>query len=233
MDIRSHLTRQMGIDSLTARHRLTRPQAKARTRQHLLEAAQKVFLRDGFGGASLDDIAEVAGYTRGAIYSNFSGKDDLFLALLEEHFTTAIGEAELALERAATPEQRVAALQEWHAAHHERERHFTVLFMEFWLYALRNPDVRERVRALERRTRGSVARLVQESLDSYGVDSPVSAHDIASIILALDSGLCGQAYVDQGAVPPEVFGMALMLLTEGVLASGRSRRPPAKRAARR
>lgn len=212
-----------------ARERLTRDQAKARTRQYLLEAARHVFLRDGFEGASLDDIAEVAGYTRGAIYSNFEGKDDLFLALLEDHFSQAIGEAEQALAPAASPEERVAALQEWHAAHHERERHFTVLFMEFWLYALRNPEVRDRVRALERRAHEAVTRLVQESLDSYGVDSPVPARDIASIIIALDSGLCGQAYVDPDTVRPDVFGKALALLTAGVLASGAPRRGAARK----
>src|SRR5436309_12037636 len=118
-----------------ARERLSRAEAKARTRQYLLDAAKEVFLRDGFEGASLDDNAEVAGFTRGAIYSNFSGKDDLFLALLEDRFTQAIAGAEGALEPAQTPEERVAALQEWHAGHQEHERHFAALFMEFWLYA--------------------------------------------------------------------------------------------------
>ena len=63
--------------------RLTRPERKAATRRELLDAARTVFLRRGFHGASLDEIAEEAGYTKGAVYSNFEDKDALFLAVLD------------------------------------------------------------------------------------------------------------------------------------------------------
>jgi len=63
--------------------RLTRSQRQEQTRAQLLGAALRVFLRRGFHGASLDEIAEEAGYTTGAVYSNFKGKDDLFLAVLD------------------------------------------------------------------------------------------------------------------------------------------------------
>src|SRR6476620_3512679 len=66
--------------------RITRTERKARTRDELLLAARSVFLRRGFHGASLDEIAEEAGYTKGAVYSNFAGKDDLYLALLDAHY---------------------------------------------------------------------------------------------------------------------------------------------------
>src|SRR5690242_4585748 len=68
--------------------RVTRPERKARTRADLIDAAKTVFLNRGFHAASLDEIAEEAGYTKGAVYSNFEGKDDLFLAVLEEHYGT-------------------------------------------------------------------------------------------------------------------------------------------------
>src|SRR4029450_2260196 len=63
--------------------RLTRTERQGQTRSQLLDAALRVFLRQGFHGASLDEIAEEAGYTTGAVYSNFKGKDDLFLAVLD------------------------------------------------------------------------------------------------------------------------------------------------------
>ena len=66
--------------------RVTRSERKARTRASCSLAARTVFLRRGFHGASLDEIAEEAGYTKGAVYSNFAGKDDLYLALLGAHY---------------------------------------------------------------------------------------------------------------------------------------------------
>src|SRR5471032_739723 len=63
---------------------LTPERRRAMTRQHLLDAAAIVFARDGFHGATLDDVAATAGFTKGAVYSNFKSKDDLFLALLDD-----------------------------------------------------------------------------------------------------------------------------------------------------
>src|SRR4051812_11272388 len=63
--------------------RLTREQSRAQTRERLLDAARDVFARSGFHGASVDEIASAASYSTGALYSNFDGKEDLFLALME------------------------------------------------------------------------------------------------------------------------------------------------------
>src|SRR5258708_12401897 len=71
------------VDLRESRVRLTRAESRRRTRVHLLEAAAEVFARRGFHGASVEEVAEVAGYTKGAVYSNFTSKDDLFLAVLE------------------------------------------------------------------------------------------------------------------------------------------------------
>src|SRR5436853_4591753 len=71
---------------ITVAQRLLRAERKERTKAELVEAARAVFLRRGFHAASLDEIAEEAGYTKGAVYSNFDGKDDLFLAVFEDHF---------------------------------------------------------------------------------------------------------------------------------------------------
>src|SRR5438105_15844263 len=71
------------MDLKKSRTRLTRAESQARTRAHLLEAAAEVFARRGFHGASVEEVADVAGYTKGAVYSNFASKDELFLAVLE------------------------------------------------------------------------------------------------------------------------------------------------------
>src|SRR5688500_5424687 len=71
---------------------LTPDRRRAMTREHLLEAAARIFSRDGFHGASLDDIAATAGFTKGAVYSNFKSKEDLLLALMDQHMTEQFDE---------------------------------------------------------------------------------------------------------------------------------------------
>ena len=85
------------------RRRLSQAEAKEQTRQQLLAAAARVFAQKGFGGASLEEIAETAGYTTGALYYNFTGKEQLFLELLNVGMTRqAARRAEAALRRLFT-----------------------------------------------------------------------------------------------------------------------------------
>jgi AcrR family transcriptional regulator len=206
--------------------RLTREESQARTKARLLDAASEVFLRRGFHGASLEDIAEEAGYTRGALYSNFRDKDELFLAVAERHFTEDVQEVERVFAAGDTPEERVRLLQDWHGDHLEGEEGWTSLILEFWLYAMRNPSVRPRIAAMERRVRDSVTALIEQQLREMGVESPVPPRDLAAIVVALDCGIAGQRFVDRESIGPSVFGSALMLLTAGVATVG-TRRPHA------
>ena len=87
------------------RRRLTQAEAKERTRQELVAAAARVFARKGFAGASLEEIAEAAGYSTGAVYYNFAGKEELFLELIRSGWSRQIGrrtEAPRPLAAAAT-----------------------------------------------------------------------------------------------------------------------------------
>src|SRR6201996_3163022 len=83
--------------------RLSRKEAKARTRERLLDSAVKVFALKGYAGASVDDIAEAAGFTIGALYSNFSGKEDLFIALLSARSNNRMAEALAIVGDSGTP----------------------------------------------------------------------------------------------------------------------------------
>ena len=90
--------------------RLTRAESHARTRQALLDAAAQVFANRGFGGASLDEIAEVAGYTKGAVYSNFGSKDELFLAVLQDRMRRQVELLNGLAERAKAAPENVPLL---------------------------------------------------------------------------------------------------------------------------
>src|SRR5438477_12871049 len=106
------------------------------TRQHLLEAAAMVFARDGFQGSSLDEVAATAGFTKGAVYSNFRSKDDLFLALLDDRidrqFAVVTDVLESGPHDAAEQYPRIREL-----FHGEMfwDEHFSLLYVEFVLYA--------------------------------------------------------------------------------------------------
>src|SRR5580693_1477163 len=107
-------THQGGPRATVAPARLTREQSKAHTRERLLDAARSVFASSGFHGASVEEIASTAGYSTGALYSNFDGKEDLFLALMEREITEhsrVIGEA--VARRASVAERATGGAAAW------------------------------------------------------------------------------------------------------------------------
>ena len=114
------------------------------TRRDLVKAARVIFARDGFEHASIEDIAELAGKTRGAFYSNFHDKEDVFFAIFEEDLARSHQEISPRLSQATTTEQRAAALVD-HFAQLIRDRERSLLSLEFKLYAIRHPSKRKRL----------------------------------------------------------------------------------------
>ena len=122
--------------------RLTREQSRANTRERLLDAARSVFARSGFHGASVEEIASEAGFSTGALYSNFDGKEDLFLVLMEREIDEHAREIASAVrERASIAERAAGGARQWMTMI-EREPEVLLLFMEFWAYGVRDARVR-------------------------------------------------------------------------------------------
>lgn len=128
------------------RVRLTRVEQREETRRRLLDAARQIFARRGYEAASVEEIAEAAGFTRGAFYSNFRDKDELFVAILEERMTAEAGE--IAAAARATPDwpTRVVVLREHYVRSHRKDT--AVLYAELQLAAARHPDLRRKLRVL-------------------------------------------------------------------------------------
>jgi len=124
----------------------------AATRHRLLAAAETVFARNGFEAARLEDIAALAGYTRGAFYAHFEGKEDIFFALLEQWVAERIGEVNAVLEKQKNPQARLRALRD-HYTHSRKDRRLVLLSLEFKLFALRHPETHARLRARHERLR--------------------------------------------------------------------------------
>ena len=108
--------------------RLTREESRLQTREKLMLAAAKMFAREGLGGASIDRIAEEAGYTKGAFYSNFDSKEDIFLQLIETTTRQNIEKIETALAGVSDPEEIIEAVCAWANSHtHEPDMRPLVL----------------------------------------------------------------------------------------------------------
>jgi AcrR family transcriptional regulator len=125
------------------------------TRRKLLEAALRVFSRDGFEAARIEDIAAESGHTRGAFYANFDTKEDLFFALLEEHSSKRLLDLQRRLEKCGDLAGRLKMLRAFYLER-ATDRQSMLLTLEFKLFALRHPKMRARLAAAHRRIRASL-----------------------------------------------------------------------------
>ncbi len=167
--------------------RMTREETREQTRERLLSAARTVFARSGFGGASIDVIAERAGYSRGAFYSNFASKEAIFLELLARHME---GEREAGRRIAASStdlDQIIDALAKRYATD-QNDQDWCMLSVEFSLQEGRSPAFAEQAAELNAAHLAGAAEVVQrlcEVADARGVD-PRRA---AALFLAFRQGL--------------------------------------------
>ena len=205
------------------RKRLTRDQAKAQTRSRLLQAAGTVFARRGFQAASLEEVAEEAGYSKGAVYSNFTGKEDLFAALLEQRCHDQLAEIQAALWAEPLTAARLRQIGDTLGARIQHDREWTLLFVEFWARAVRDPELGRRFAAIWQQARGGLAELIARHATDRGVDLPVAPQQLAAAAMALANGLALQLLADPERVSPQTLGNALGLLFAGLHAFGDER----------
>jgi AcrR family transcriptional regulator len=194
--------------------RLTRAESQQRTRDKLLATAKAAFLRDGYAATSLDKIAEMAGFSKGAVYSNFKNKDELCLLVLDvirNERAAALGQA---IAGQSSLEDRLAAFQKW-AEKNIGDRAWTALEVEFGVHAARDPELS---RALASRARGirdvaaiAVATYMKEL--GPGVTLPMSPEDVAVALLSLGVGLGMQRAIDP-TMPVRVLSDLLRLLAK-------------------
>jgi len=187
--------------------RSRREQRKEETRAELVTAAADVFARRGFHGASLQEIAREAGYSTGAIYWHFSGKDDLFLAVYEAYTTTRVREFEDIHARAQGEfSQRARTYADQWMARLRRDPEFMVLSLEFLVHAWRNPQLREAFGNRVASGRLALARILEEAAHERGLDLPMPAEEIATVLRELGSGLGLAKLADPEAFPDQLFG---------------------------
>ena len=186
------------------------------TRRKLLGAAERIFARSGFEAARLEDIAALAGYTRGAFYANFEGKEDIFFALLEDWVGRRIATVEAVLERDLSAAERLRELREYYAQL-ATDRRFVLLSFEFRLFAIRHPRAHARLRAWQRRLRATVGNILRRVMKESGRALPLSGIAVATGFGALSNALLLEHLVDQHSVSEEEIRHLLGVFFDAVL----------------
>ena len=206
-----------------APHAVSRQRARTEaTRKRLLAAAEKTFARDGFEAARLEDIASLAGYTRGAFYANFKSKEDIFFALLEEWVGRRVAEVTALLEREDSPAKRLRALRE-HYAQLAKDRRLVLLSLEFKLFAIRHPEAHARLRARQRPLRACGGDLVRRIAHEIGRDLPISSTSAATGLGALSNALLLEHLVDNAIVTDQDIRFLLGAFFDAILGTHTNR----------
>ncbi len=184
---------------------LTRKERQEQTREQLVEAAARVFARRGYHRATVDEIAAEAGFTIGALYSNFETKEKLFLAIADRQVETrvseisavadaAVGDGEPGVEAAAQLRVFLEADPDW-----------PLLFYEFWSLSVRNPEMGDELAGRRDAIRDALAETLTRVAKHHGFDLRFPAPVLATAIAACLNGLAFERAADPDALPDAVF----------------------------
>jgi AcrR family transcriptional regulator len=197
--------------------RETRAEKQARTRAELLATGAKVFARRGYKGASIEEIAEQAGYSHGAVYSNFDGKADLFLAVLEDYMAERareLAQTQADLSADAPIELRARALADQWMQRFAKDRESFLLHMEFVAHAGRDPELARRFGTRSAALREAISAYIAHYQELEGIESELTPDDLALVLRALGIGLAIEALVSPAAVRESAYGDFVELLVK-------------------
>jgi AcrR family transcriptional regulator len=191
-----------------APERLTRKEKQAETRQKLLDAAERVFLRRGLQGSSVEEISAEAGFTRGAFYSNFKSKDQLFVELLQDRVYRQYGQMAMqAQEQPGTPRERLRwGIERVRDVQKDEDGRFLFrLWLECLTQAARDEEFRKLAATFWSGNRAILAEQIKETYKEIGDKPPLPTQQIATAMIALDVGLAVQHLVDPDEAPLDFY----------------------------
>ena len=192
-------------------------------RDELLTAALRVFARRGYREAGVEEIAAEAGYSKGALYWHFSGKEELFLTLVEERIDAPMRERVELL--ASAPPERDMSLEatQWFARQLSDAREALLLEREYWSLAIRDQKLRARYVARQTELREALTRALEARARHLGTpDLRMPAEDVARVVMSISGGLAVDDLVEPGSVRPDLLGEAFALIYAGLVASAQN-----------
>ncbi|MGE2713393.1 TetR/AcrR family transcriptional regulator [Mycolicibacterium litorale] len=176
--------------------RWTKERRAEHTRQILLDAAEEVFARKGLTGAALEEIADAAGFTRGAIYSQFGAKEKLFLAVVDrqrERFLDGFADVMQSFHRLSDVDIDELA-DRWRQLSSGPDR--AALGYELTLFLLRNPEAHERVAAQRLETIRALGEFISKNVARIGGKLTIEADTLARVVLAANDGITLDSHLD-------------------------------------
>jgi AcrR family transcriptional regulator len=198
--------------------RLSRNERKAQTRAELVRAAARVFARKGYHAASVDDLAEEAGFTKGAFYSNFETKEDVFVELVADrsrNWTIAVAHAYEGDEPFA---ERLRKGGEVLTRMVEHDIDWMLLAIEMWSQSVRDPRLRERLAAAYEDCRKIIARSVDQVERESGARLPITSDHVATLTMALTDGFVLQRLADRKHLPAGLLAEGINVFLTGLMA---------------
>ena len=194
--------------------RLTRRERQALTRDRLIEVASEELLRCGFRGTSLERVAEAAGFSKGAVYSNFASKEELVLAVLDQRFRHRLDTLRDRLEAAPERvEDRLDTVSTWWAEL-ITEQGWGVLIFELASHSRDKPEIRQQMTQREVAIVDFVAMLIASEAERFDITLAMSARDLATVLVSLGSGLSFSAMLEP-STPVDVMATVARLVLLG------------------
>jgi AcrR family transcriptional regulator len=199
--------------------RLTREERRQLTREQVLSAALEVFEERGYANSSIEEIANRAGFTRKAVYSNFSGKAELLLEIVERRFQAHVDRVKARLGE-GTAEQQAANLATAFSAYFSRERAWEQLFHEFCSVASRDAEIGARFRDRLREAKRAIAELIEAETTRHGIELSLPVERLVMGMFALFSGISHEKLIDPAATDDALFGEMLGLIGASAVKNG-------------
>jgi AcrR family transcriptional regulator len=196
--------------------RQTRKEKQAQTRECLMHSAANVFARRGLQQASIDEVAEDAGYTKGAFYANFKNKEELFLAMLDERFSTRIEHIEEVIADEDSPTEKARHGGDLFVEQMRADEDWERLFFEFSAYALRDENFREELVTRYRAMQHGIASALHAHGEQTGKDEAMDPDQVARIICIMGNGFALEKLLEGDAIPDELYGTMLMVFFAGL-----------------
>jgi AcrR family transcriptional regulator len=198
--------------------RMTREERRAHTRTCLMEAAGRIFSSRGLQQASIDEVAEEAGFTKGAFYANFRSKEELFLAMLDERFATRLAEVEQVVSSDEELEAQTRQAGEDFTRYVRADPEWERLFFEFAAYAARNEDFRAELVTRYRALREALAQAFGRYCAAHDIEPPVPVEQVALMTFAMANGFALEQLLEPEAVEDGVYSSMLLVFFTGLRA---------------
>jgi AcrR family transcriptional regulator len=196
----------------------TRAERQARTREDLIDAAEELFTENGFHATSLDAVAVAAGYTKGAVYSNFSSKEDLFFAVYERR--VARHEVHVAELFNDPPDAGEAILRVVAAVGELRRRRadgWMAVFLEFWTHVIRHPEHRARFGEAHNRAVVPFQEALERFAAQQGITLAIPADQLATALFAMENGIGLERLTDPDSADADLPVRLVELIFEGLV----------------